>query len=247
MAKHTMGDEVWDGVLREVEKGEIPKDGLISKDEVIDDIAFEIAQIVRSWINKGISPQRVLAHLNLIVAQINHYEKEYGILTKGVEELFNEIMNEVKSGKPVKENEAAKYVLHRISESSYGYTDSSKDRVLFSLLSEGKSKSGRIYTKSALKNLKDWIKTHKKVYADIEQGNRKMIEWAATVEDAYIKNKTLFVEVSFTSNPKTKWIEKEAHKHPSEVGLSFVAYTNDDKRITKFKAFHYLAFVTRKD
>jgi len=82
----------------------------------------------------------------------------------------------------------------------------------------------RYYTGKAVENVAEMVNKKRKLYINHKNGEREVQEWAATWEESWVDDeggkKVAKGKISFTENPNTFWLYREAKKHPDEVGLS---------------------------
>lgn len=98
----------------------------------------------------------------------------------------------------------------------------------------GISKNGNFYSAEAAQSLVPLLETRRKMYLNhrqLSKFGRDMLEWTATVEEAWAKDGAAFVKVKMTSNPNTEWLFEEMKANPEEVGVSIFAMVRGKKGI----------------
>ena len=99
--------------------------------------------------------------------------------------------------------------------------DDSKKTVVIPVLRECTSKNGYKYTKEIVEQFVPLLEIKRKMYADHSVNQRRIAEWAATIQEQWYEDGKAYVECKFTS--PFAWLYEEAKTNPEEVSVSIDA------------------------
>jgi hypothetical protein len=124
-------------------------------------------------------------------------------------------------------------VTQDLTEASF---DDAAKEVVVRVIQAGWSGNGRYYSKGVAESFAEKLLASRKTFADhkideqTKKVGRSLLDWAATVQEAWAGDGMTMAKLRMTTNPRTSWFYDEAKAHPSEVGLSIDAQVRVNPR-----------------